>query len=40
MRYQLILHQDLRAHIDHLHEERKRDPGGDAAKEYVAVIKD
>jgi hypothetical protein len=39
MRYQLILHQDLRAHIDHLHEERKRDPGGDAAKEYVAVIK-
>ena len=39
MGYHLILHEDLRAQINALSEERKRDPGGEAAKEYVAVIK-
>ncbi|MGY4771760.1 hypothetical protein ACXC9Q_33065 [Kribbella sp. CWNU-51] len=39
MGYHLILHEDLRAQINALSEERKRNPGGEAAKEYVAVIK-
>lgn len=39
MAYHLILHEDLRAQINVLNEERKRNPSGEAAKEYVAVIK-
>lgn len=39
MRYHLILHKGLRADVDALSEARKQDPHGDAAKEYVAVIK-
>lgn len=39
MRYNLILHQDLRAQINALSEARKRDPRSDESKEYVAVIK-
>ena len=37
--HHLILHEDLRAQINALSEDRKRDPGGEAAKEYVAVSK-
>ncbi|TDO69670.1 hypothetical protein EV651_101715 [Kribbella sp. VKM Ac-2571] len=39
MRYLLILHKGLRADVDALSAAREQDPQGDAAKEYVAVIK-
>lgn len=39
MRYHLILHAGLRADVNALSDARTNDPQGDAAKEYVAVIK-
>lgn len=38
-RFHLILRPEVRAQVSALSAERERDPGGAAAKEYVAVIK-
>lgn len=39
MRYHLILHKELRAHINALSKSHERDPRSDEGREYVAVIK-